>query len=1275
MKRKLLAMLLCTVILFNNALPVLAEMDPAEGNTTETTTTAPEVTEPITPVVCNDCGQEKCVCEDETDTTAAENTSESTATSEDVTTSESTSEEPSSSAAEETDEPCADCTDEAKCEKHAAEITPCETCNTIPCVCPTTETCGVCGVEYTVVEGEEHACETTTCTDCNETYITAVGHECPVVKCQTCNAVIEGEDHVCEEHICEVCQAKYYGETHKCEKAVCDKCEQEYTVALGHDDCPKKCTCINTDGEHFPYCNLYEAEKCEICGEAIVEDVEHKHCELCEELLIEGEDHVCAKAFDVEAAYEYLMSLETDEEIYDFLGTLCEEELSLLEEYIYNIGFEKAMEVESVDFTEAGPFMPAVEVEVARVFRMFAIAKNTSSTSEVTSERVDNEGVITNKTSTPNDDGSYTIRMESYVTGKTTQTEVTTSTPVDIVLVLDQSGSMAYGFDGNSTSTNTARRQYAMKQAVNNFIAAVADKYDEEDADHRMSIVTFGSNASTLQGWTYVDATGETTLKGRIGGLPDSPSGATNVADGMTTAETLMGSGYNYTGENTTRQKVVIVFTDGVPTTQSAFNTTVATNAISSAKNLKDNGVTVYTIGIFNGVDKTQTYGSSNGNVGSSWSADSWFGFGEGAIDTADIAAGNRFLNFLSSNYLSANEIGLTRKDSNYIIYQKVEYTITKTFGRDSSSYYLTATDSSSLNNIFTTISTNIQAGTATIQLGASTVIQDVVTEYFNVPANASAITISTANYNADGTWATAVPSSLVPTIEGNTVYVTGFDFAKNYCDTSYGRLDADHADTSGNFYGSKLIIEFTVTPKTEFLGGNNVPTNGNASGIYTGTTVVENFNRPVVNVPIPEIAVDVVDKNVYYSNSLSGSEMTNGMSATANGNDLLDELDWQDDYVNISTTDPSTLTGLKADTTYSVTVSINPKETTSAEGNSMTAVTGKEGSDTANVYVYRPVLTIADSTIYLGEQPGADYAENTKTITKWVHGTTEADNMIGTAPASFTYGFDTPIAKFDDCKNVNGWITSIGGVDFTATAEEKAPFIVHVMTPTVKWADTERYYGETFPTSFTPVSTTWACKDGETTATNGSTAPTINYTFSTTENGYMPNTTVPVTVTANIGDKTITPTYEWQKCNEDETKPETAQFLVHPLTCSLTITKSGWQTIDSNESFIFTLNGDNAAFPINDLKVVVHGNGTVRVDNLPVGTYTATEDENWSWRYEVDKTKSDVEVTLADSTVGEIYATNSRIEKLWLDFTTWCKNIFVVDNDKVTITTERNED
>ena len=135
--------------------------------------------------------------------------------------------------------------------------------------------------------------------------------------------------------------------------------------------------------------------------------------------------------------------------------------------------------------------------------------------------------------------------MESYTTG--TVTSSTKTVPVDIVLVLDQSGSMSDAF-GSTT------RQAAMKTGVNNFIAAVAEKYSAE-SDHRMAIVTFGDGASTLQGWTFVDATGKNTLQGRINGLPASINNqATNVAAGMSQAETLMGSGYNYTGTNTPRQ-------------------------------------------------------------------------------------------------------------------------------------------------------------------------------------------------------------------------------------------------------------------------------------------------------------------------------------------------------------------------------------------------------------------------------------------------------------------------------------------------------------------------------------------------------------------------------------------------------------------------------------------------------------------------------------------------------------------------------------------------
>ena len=225
---------------------------------------------------------------------------------------------------------------------------------------------------------------------------------------------------------------------------------------------------------------------------------------------------------------------------------------------------------QTVVYTAAGPFLPAVSVQpVLRAVRA-------SGANEL------KDGLNLSKTATANADGSYKIRMEAFTTGTVTTT--TSTTPVDVVLVLDQSGSMAYDFNGNSTNNDTSRRQYAMKQAVNQFIGAVADKYDAEKSDHRISIVTFGSDASVLQGWTPVSQDGKKTLQGEITGLPSTPSGATNVGDGMKQAETLMGSGYNYTGSNTTRQKVVVVFTDGVPTTQSDFNTTVANTAIKSAR-------------------------------------------------------------------------------------------------------------------------------------------------------------------------------------------------------------------------------------------------------------------------------------------------------------------------------------------------------------------------------------------------------------------------------------------------------------------------------------------------------------------------------------------------------------------------------------------------------------------------------------------------------------------------------------------------------------------
>lgn len=703
--------------------------------------------------------------------------------------------------------------------------------------------------------------------------------------------------------------------------------------------------------------------------------------------------------------YDKLMACETSDEFEaiaeaagdEQISALTETELAALEAHYADIYV--GVIPETVVFTDAGPFMPAVNVSSTARFRMMR--------APAAKEPADN-GLALSKTATTNADGSYTIRMEAYTTGKIITS--TKTVPVDIVLVLDQSGSMADDFNGNST------RQYAMKQAVNNFISAVKDKYST-DADHRMAIVTFGSGASTLQGWTVVNEAGKTTLQSQINKLPTSPAGATNVAAGMKQAETLMGSGYSYTGSNTQRQKVVIVFTDGVPTTSSDFDTTVATSAIVSAKKLKDAKATVYTVGIFTGADPEQLYGASgfdrnsNGTIGSDWSDFSFWMIGD--IKSYDIPAGNRFLNYLSSNFTDTTEIGIEKFTKTFIGVGYRGWKITKNFDRTASNYYLTASDSTSLNKIFKTISENIQS--ANINLGSETVIKDEISPYFTAPANKSDIHLYTADAKSDGTFENrvAAPSAVKATVDGDTVSVTGFNFNDNFV--------SDKAKSDGT-YGKKLIIEFNVTPKDEFLGGNDVPTNDweNTAVYDKDGNEVEKFadanTTPTVDVPIKAVTVTAADKNVYLLDDLTKAQLISGSTVKA-GNVTLDLTAdnygleaWQNAYVNISIdpkdADGTTVSGLndlKDDTTYSVSVTVSPKYEGTAEA--------AAGTASANVNVFKPQITFQDSAINLGETP--NYADENLESVVWKHNNDVADTSAMGQPPVLTYEYNPDAAAF----------------------------------------------------------------------------------------------------------------------------------------------------------------------------------------------------------------------------------------------------------------------
>ncbi|MBD9252064.1 VWA domain-containing protein [bacterium] len=452
-------------------------------------------------------------------------------------------------------------------------------------------------------------------------------------------------------------------------------------------------------------------------------------------------------------------------------------------------------------------------------------------------------GMDFDKRADSNGDGTYTITMTAQATGTTT----TKAVPMDIVLVLDQSGSMKDNF-GNGT------RQSAMKEAVNSFIGEVAAKYSTE-ADHRMAIVTFGTNADPLVGWTAVDSDGATKLTGKISSLPEDPSGATNVGEGMELAKNLTGNDA-YTGNNTDRQKTVIVFTDGVPTTKTRFNVDVANKALEIAQNMKNDGVSIYTIGVFSGADIKQLYGKGcNGNVGDKWGETSFLWFGD--VADVDRPAGNRFLNYLSSNFKNADKIGLEDASWDIILVHYDGWEITQNFTRTSSDYYLTASDASELADIFEEISSTVPAP-GNPALDENTVITDTLSDYFMFAGTADDVKVYAKKL--DGSTRDIVlpegPDGI--DVNGKTVTVTGYDFSKHY------QGIGDDAEET-------LVIEIKVKPDptATWRASDDYETNeGNA------TVTLPNIEKPIAEAASPKVHVDTY-KVTYQPGDDSGNEYT----------------------------------------------------------------------------------------------------------------------------------------------------------------------------------------------------------------------------------------------------------------------------------------------------------------------------------------------------------------------------------------------------------------
>lgn len=371
------------------------------------------------------------------------------------------------------------------------------------------------------------------------------------------------------------------------------------------------------------------------------------------------------------------------------------------------------------------------------------------------------------------------LTLEAYATGSTTTT--TSTAPVDIVLVLDVSGSMDDPINGYGSQDKID----ALKTAVNGFI----DKVAEKSPNSSIAVVKFAGKENTETGndkyWSgghrynysqtviglTAAGTGAAALKDAVNAL--DPDGATAADNGMKRAKSIIDS-----VKGNGRQKVVIMFTDGQPSTWQDFSTTVANNAIKASKSIKDAGATVYTIGCFN-----TTY-----------------------ADTDNVP---KYMNRVSSNYPDATNMNNGT--------------------RGVGDYYKTVSSASELESIFQEISQT--AGGATLTLGSQTVLKDVVSEYFDLPENA-ADNITAQSYSCTALDANGAPiwnetpdqgTNYTVSIQDKTISVTGFDYSENWVGKDVN-TDVVHP-------GKKLVVTIPIVDNGTGMG--EVPTNGTDSAVY----------------------------------------------------------------------------------------------------------------------------------------------------------------------------------------------------------------------------------------------------------------------------------------------------------------------------------------------------------------------------------------------------------------------------------------------------------
>lgn len=393
------------------------------------------------------------------------------------------------------------------------------------------------------------------------------------------------------------------------------------------------------------------------------------------------------------------------------------------------------------------------------------------------------------KSITYNNGGKYTLNLN--VVGKDTRESHETTEKIEVVLVLDTSGSMNYCMDGSQRGCNKSnpKRLTALKEAATSFIDATEttnDTIQDENSKVRIAIAQFGQTSGVVSSLTSDTA----ALKSSVSRL--SANGATPADKGMAAAQTAL------LRARPGAKKIVIFFADGVPTTQNTFSTRVANDAVTTALAMKSAGTLIYSIGIFEGANPEQQ------------------SFGNRENDQA-----NQFMHAVSSNYPNATA------------YDKANWVTGGNLG-----YYKATNSADDLTKIFDDIQKEITTGSA--YSGVS--IVDELSEYAQVDG---VVWNMASMRNFGGTTYYRVTGGVTLNVtnlpSGATPPVLERDYTLWYSDAGNGKIRVEFAGDYELLHNATYTLSYGIVPTDSAYarvnmvdGGINYDATGDAG---TGTT------------------------------------------------------------------------------------------------------------------------------------------------------------------------------------------------------------------------------------------------------------------------------------------------------------------------------------------------------------------------------------------------------------------------------------------------------